>query len=308
MLKGKNKKSEKPITDKMAQMDNAKLFDFIKSQNFESIEELTEFMNKNVVGKRIDKIIPSKKGPKSNQEKSDDLIYEAYKSSQAKGLKLSNEALKLFPENVRALTYIADQEENNEKAALLYKKAADIGAKQLGPEFFEDNKGYFWGMHETRPFMTAKFNYIECLMFLENKDEAIAEMFEMLELNPNDNQGVRYMLSGVLLSKKLYKEYNELHQKYDEESTTWLFNRALYLYIKQGPSAMANKILKDANKANKHVIPIMTGKKAANPNIPDFYRPGDETEAVDYLSSSIEAWHNKPDSLVWLNEFNINKR
>ncbi len=36
------------------QMDTERLLDYIQSQNFGSLEEINEFMNKNVVGKKIE--------------------------------------------------------------------------------------------------------------------------------------------------------------------------------------------------------------------------------------------------------------
>jgi hypothetical protein len=42
------------MTTEMFQMANAKLTDYLQSQNFGSLEEINEFPQKNVNGKRID--------------------------------------------------------------------------------------------------------------------------------------------------------------------------------------------------------------------------------------------------------------
>ena len=143
MTKKKKQELEKPMTPEMIQMANAKLYDYIQSQHFGSTIELNEFLQKNVTGKRIDEIVPLKKGPKSNIEKSEDMMYAAYNSTHVKGYKLAKEAIKLNPENVRAITYLADNEDNLEDALKLYKHAVEIGAKQLGEIFFKENKGRF---------------------------------------------------------------------------------------------------------------------------------------------------------------------
>ncbi|MFH2140921.1 MAG: hypothetical protein ABIJ97_00760, partial [Bacteroidota bacterium] len=128
MAKKKKQEFEKPMTREMVQMANAKLTEYIQSLNFGSIEELNEFLQKNVNGKRIDEVVPLKKGKKSNIEKSEDLMYEAYDSNPIEGLKLVKEAIKLNPKNVRALTYLADNENNLESSFKLYKQAVEIGA------------------------------------------------------------------------------------------------------------------------------------------------------------------------------------
>jgi tetratricopeptide (TPR) repeat protein len=310
MTKSKKKISDNPLTPEMMQMDNAKLFEYIKNQNFGSIEEINDFLNKNVIGKRIDEVVPLKKGRKSNKEKSDDLMYQAYDNDPVKGKKLAEEALKLNPENVRALNYLADCEENIEDAFKLYKQAVEIGAKQLGADFFKENKGHFWGMHETRPYMTAKLNYADCLDALGKTNESIKEFEEMLDLNPGDNQGVRYILASVLLRNKKYDAFYKLYkQNEDDNSAFWLFNYALFLFITEGASPKANKALYDAHQKNKNVIPLMTMKKKIKEDVPGYYSRGDENEATYYVMDNFHTWIDYPDALEWVFSFaETNKR
>lgn len=58
MTKGKSKEPIKPMSMGKIQMSTERLLDFIQSQNFGSIEEINEFLSKNVNGKRIDEAIP----------------------------------------------------------------------------------------------------------------------------------------------------------------------------------------------------------------------------------------------------------
>lgn len=98
MKDSKKKKTEKPITRDMMSMDNEKLLDYIQNQKFGS----------NVIGKKIDEIIPKKKENLSDREKSDELIYKAYDSSENDGITLANKALKIDPSNVRVLNFLAE--------------------------------------------------------------------------------------------------------------------------------------------------------------------------------------------------------
>lgn len=300
----KKDKEPKPMTREMMQMENAKLFEFIKSQNFESIEELNAFLEENVMGKRIDEIVPKKKGRKSNKEKSDELMYDAYENEPEEGIPLAQQALQLNPDNIRAIIYIADFSDDIEKAVVLYKQALDIGEKELGKDFFEENKGHFWAMHETRPYMTARMQYAQCLLAMEKFEEAIKEFEEMLELNPNDNQGVRYELAKLLLHEKKYDAYSRLHREFKEEkSTVWLFNYALFLFATEGPSAKTTKALKKANKENEFILKFLTGQKEMTKEPDGYYSPGDEREATYYLMDNFVNWYNCDGALEWVMGF-----
>ena len=298
------KDKQEPLTPQAMQMSTAKLFEYMQQQNFESLEELNEFFAKNVVGKRIDEILPEENGPKSAEGQSDDLMYEAYNSNRLKGLQLAKKALELNPENVRAITFLADNEPQKKLALKLYKQAVDAGAKQLGTSFFTENTGYFWGLVQTRPFMTAKFGYANCLFAMKKTDEAIAEYAELLTLNPNDNQGVRYNFAGVLLFCKRFSAFFELYKKYKDEPTTfWNFNYALYLFATEGASMKAKMALVKANKQNKYVVQFMIEQKKIDLYDDNYYSPGDESEASAYLIDTLEAWVACPGALEWVKDF-----
>ena len=304
MTKGKSKEPIKPMSLGKMQMSTERLLDFIQSQNFGSIEEVNEFLSKNVNGKRIDETVPELAPSVTNQDKANDLMYDAYDCPPAKGKKLANDALKLDPENIRALNFMAELEKSPEGSLKLYQKAMDSGKKQFGESFIKENKGHFWLMIETRPYMTAKLGFAHCLEALDWNDEAINEYNELLELNPSDNQGVRYMLASLLLSTSKFNLFAELYKKFkDEKSTFWLFNYALYLYVTEGATAKANNALLLANKENSNVIDFMTQRKQMIKNPKGHYSPGDENEATYYLMDNFRSWMNIENTLDWLISF-----
>lgn len=293
MKKRKKQNEQKPISREQFHMENQKLIEHIESLNFDNVDDINEYLQKNLLGKRIDEVIPAKKGRKSNAEKSDELVYQAYEcENEIEKISLINEALKLNPENVRAINLKADCSRDINKAKGLYKQAMEIGKKQLGEGFFEENKGHFWGIHSTRPYMTAKLNYANILQAIEGKElEAIKELEELLELNPNDNQGVRYYLSIMYLKKRKYQDYLKLHRSYDEDSTFWNYNYLIYLLATEGITSKAKKAFTRAVKTNKHVVEIFVGERkvedAANIH---YYGPGDADEAQVYVNDSIDLW------------------
>lgn len=292
------------MTQDMLNMSNERLLDFIQRQNFGSLDEINEFIRNNVNNKRIDEILPTSKGKKSDKEMSDDLIFKAYSSSVKDGIKLANEALKLYPGNIKALNYLAENAEKLEDSFLLYKKAVELGKEQLGDDYFISNRGHFWLMIESRPYMKAKLGYADCLGAKGFTEESIHEYQEMLILNPGDNQGIRYILSGLLLRSKKYPEFLALMDQFSDERSTFLgYNYALYLFITGGASPRANKMLREAYKRNKHILRIMTGKEIAKESHKGYFSPGDETEAADYLMQNLDLWIDNPEVFGWLFQF-----
>jgi hypothetical protein len=264
-------------------------------QDFGSLEEMQEYIDKNVTGKKIDEIIPPKKGRKSNADKADDLMYEAYQSNAENGMELAERALELDKENARAYNYLAQYESMPVKALALFEKAALIERKKLGEDFFKEMKGHFWFVPETRPYMTARAGMAECHVAMEKPKEAIRIYHDMLKLNPNDNQGVRYELSSLYLMQQDYKSYDSLYENYkDDQSAWWLFNHAYYVYKTKGTGNPFNEALKKAHESNAHVIEILAGIEEINDGTEIYYSRGDATEASLYLFQHAEMWLVEP--------------
>jgi hypothetical protein len=120
-------------------------------------------------------------------------------------------------------------------------------------------------------------------------------------MNPNDNQGVRYVLSGLLLYQKQYGIYYRLHHQYaDEESAFWLYNYAYFMYMTHGESKAVNIALQNARHSNPHVIDFLIGKKQMPKVLEDYYTPGEENEAIQYLVENIRLWAESPEALKWV--------
>ena len=282
----------------------AKLMREIQKQDFESEEQINEFMKK-MQGKSLDDL------PESTTDKgrSQDLVYDAYEQSVTKGKKLIKQALELDPDNADAYNYLASIETDVDKALVLYTKAIEAGERSLGEEFMKENKGHFWGLIETRPYMRAKAGLAECL-FAKNRINAAIDIYlQMLELNPNDNQGVRYLLSTVLLGKKDLSDYESFIKTHpDEDCALWHYNNALYHFKKLGKSAKSDKELLKAYKNNQHVVDYILAIKELPKEIPHFIGRGDEDEAVAYVLDAWPTWEKTDGALAWMYGFVMERK
>jgi tetratricopeptide (TPR) repeat protein len=266
----------------------------IQARNFESVDEINELLNQKLLNPT------PKKAPKTNKERAQQLIYEAMEVQGAKRYKLAEEALTLDPNCVDAYVILAENASTPEEAMVLSKKGMEIGQKELGKDFFKENIGHFWMMLETRPYMRAKANYAETLYELELETVAIKEYEELLELNPNDNQGIRYRMFPVYLETGNVVKAEKLLKQYEETTAHGLYNQLLLELYKNGFSAKAVKLLKDAKKENRFVVPYLIGKKHIPMYLPDHYGTGDENEAIIYADEHLSLWDKIEGFQEWL--------
>jgi tetratricopeptide (TPR) repeat protein len=217
-----------------------------------------------------------------------------------KRYKLAEEAINLNPNCVDAYVILIENSTSLQEALMLSEKAMKIGEKELGKAFFVENKGHFWGMYETRPYMRAKAQYADALYQLGNINETIQQYEEILVLNPNDNLGARYMLFALYLDKGELSKAEKLLKQYEEETAHGLYNKLLLELLKIGFSTKAVKILKEAKKQNPYVIPFLTGKKRLPKHMPEYHGWGDENEAVIYVDEHLHLWKKIEGVQEWL--------
>ncbi|MDQ0219777.1 hypothetical protein ELQ35_20670 [Peribacillus cavernae] len=267
----------------------------IGDRDFESIDELNDFMNK-----RINNQKPSP-AKLSDKEKAQELLFDAYEASGSKRLQLAKKALKLYPNSPDAYNILAEYEMNPKERQNLYLKGMEAGEKELGQSFFSENKGHFWGIVSTRAYMRAKFSYGLLLHEKGKREEAIAQYEELLELNPMDNQGVRYELFIAHVEKGLFQKAESLLKQFNEEITAnGAFNKLLIEYLQNGTSQKAKKLLKKAKGENPYVLDYLTGKKKLPGNTPATYGLGDESEAIIYADQHLHLWREHVELIEWL--------
>ena len=128
------------------------------------------------------------------------LLYRACEEpDEQKRIQLAKDALAISPDCADAYVLLAEHATSRKEALRLYEQGVAAGERALGPEAFQRDVGHFWGLLETRPYLRARLGLAHALWTAGRRDEAVAHLQDMLRLNPNDNQGVRYTLAGFLL-------------------------------------------------------------------------------------------------------------
>ncbi len=128
----------------------------------------------------------------------------------------------------------------------------------------------------------------------------------MLELNPNDNQGVRYHLITALLRVKKYKEVEKLINDFENDgAATWLYSKAYLFFNQKNKKPLATKALIKAMLFNPYVPLYIFSLREMPDELPEYVGFGDENEAIEYVDSAIYLWGENKKALTWLADIHI---
>lgn len=264
------------------------------NRDFETMDDIQTFLNQQVNQQGAKRIL-------SNKEKAQELLYDAYESTGNKRIELAKKALKLYPNSPDAYNILAELELNPLKEEQLLLKAIEVGEKELGKKFIEENKEYLWGIASARPYMRAKYNYAVFLHETDRLAEAIRQYEELLQLDLNDNQGVRYELFIVYVESGLFKKAEALLKKYNETTTAnGAYNLVLIELLQNGVTNKAKQLLKKAKQQNPYVPDYLLGKKDIPMYLPSHYQLGSESEAIIYADNHWTLWAGNPKLLDFL--------
>ncbi|MFQ6016861.1 MAG: hypothetical protein ACE5KF_01585 [Kiloniellaceae bacterium] len=239
----------------------------------------------------------------SDLVKAQDLMYEAWGARNAKQrIRLACRALEITPLCADAYVLLAEEAAGSlEEMLEIFGLGVVAGGLALGEETFEEDAGYFWGILETRPYMRARCGFAHALWASGEREEAVGHFQDMLRLNPNDNQGVRYILAAWYLELDRDDDLAALLEDYAEDgAAAWLYTRGLLAFRREGDSESSRVLLAEAFACNPHVSGYLLGKRKMPKAQPAFYAPGGEDEAVLYVADYAGGWARTPGALDWL--------
>lgn len=265
-----------------------------------SIEEANEVVGSLFSGKKVDENVAARKTDGWDDiEEAQELMFQALETdNRSKAEQLVRKAHALDPTNPDANSWIAFQKAKSIDDLIERLRAARAAAEErFGATFMEENKGQFWGNVFTRPYMRLRDTILRVLIRDERFEEAIAEAEAMLELNPNDNQGIRDQLLALYLcvgdcaaARRLMKEYQE------DSSAIFQWGRVFERILSKN-KAGTRDALKKAIRCNKYVLRYLLGAEEMPESLPEYYAPGDRSEALVCIQTFTDAL-NRHDKIV----------
>jgi len=278
----------------------ADLAALLSEEEFDSSEEMQAFLAD--VIERGD--VPRRKA-RTRLEQAQELAYDAWEAeSPRERIRLAKKALALSPDCADAYVILAEETARTPKeAANLYARGVAAGERALGEEGFEEYAGTFWGVLTTRPYMRARLGLALALWEMGKHGDAIAHAWDMLRLNPSDNQGVRYILLDWLLESGDDRQAGELLNRCPGDAAAeWMYGRALHAFRVHGDAAESRRFLAEAVKWNPYVPDYLLGRKRLPRVLPDLIGIGDESEAVSCAAAQMAAWYKTRGALAWLEQ------
>ena len=272
----------------------------IQGQNPKAFAELNKATNGMMMGKSA-----FKRSGEDAERQAQELIYDAWElNKKSERIRLAKKALSIFPDCADAYNILAaDAAKSPEESREYYEKGMASARRTLGEKKFKDAKGHFWGVLDTRPYMRSRAGLMQCFWDAGACDEAISHAREILKLNPNDNQGIRYILIAYLTNLERYDELGKFMNGCgyrNDCAADWLYTRALLSFVKKGDTEKSRRELASALEMNRHVPKYLTGKKAIPLILPDSVTMGGEDEAFCYAAANINAWKKAQGALDWL--------
>ena len=114
---------------------------------------------------------------------------------------------------------------------------------------------------------------------------------------------MRYTLIDWLLETNRDKEAGDLLKQYPNDySASWHYSLALHSFRQSGASKKANAQLEKAIAFNPHVPKHLLMRKPFPTQMPGYYRPGDDSEAITYIVEGRRAWTQTDGALMWLRD------
>lgn len=240
---------------------------------------------------------------KSALDVAQEVMYDAWEAaSRHQRIVLAHKALAISPLCADAYVLLAEETARSASEALdIYRKGVEAGEIALGKETFEHDVGHFWGLLDTRPYMRARSGFAQALWAKGEREDAIAHYREMLRLNPNDNQGIRYLLAACFLEMERYDELNALLAEYDgDHSAAWTYTQALASFQREGDTERSRGLLAEALASNSHVPGLLPSERKLPRTRPSYITMGGKDEAIEYVRAFGAGWKRTPGALVWL--------
>ena len=157
-----------------------------------------------------------------------------------------------------------------------------------------------WRIMENRPFLRAAHGLASCHVRLGHSREAIAVMEKILAWNPNDEQGIRFLIGSEYLRAGQEDEAESFFVTEAAEYPPYHYELAL-LRLRRGRYVEAATSLRLGFVANGYIAEILCGNPDPAPMGISHWMGFDGPDpAKDYVSSCGRLWHRTRDAIAFL--------
>lgn len=285
----------------LAERGSVEIARFLEQREFASLDEINAALEEARQSGLFDQGAEEAAGrPLTPLEQAQELAYDAQEAEGRLRIKLARKALATSPDCADAYVVLGECAATPEAALDWYRQGIEAGERAIGSAF-ASLAGEFWGHLETRPYMRARLALAQTLYDLERLDEAIDHYRELLRLNPNDNQGARYLLLPALLEQGRDEDAEVLLGEYDGDiQAIWCFGAALWRFRSEGDGALARSELTSAVRRNPRVIDYLLDPDSMAGVMAPHFTLGSKEEAAYAAEELYDAFEKTIGAFDWL--------
>ena len=239
--------------------------------------------------------------PKEPWHQAQELTYQGWEKKSARGRsRAAQSALSISTEAPDAYLLLAHDSETWAEALQFEAEALAAATRLMERLSFNPDEETYWDAVSTRPYMRVRFAIGYSRWRSGTREEAREHFQELIRLNPEDNQGVRYVLAAILLEQGEDGEAQRLMARYYEDSHCyWYYNKTLLQFRRKGDHASTRDLLRQALHRNPFVPTHLLNKHPFDSWELDAVEAGEESEAIEYFQLYREAWRMTPGALDW---------
>lgn len=180
-----------------------------------------------------------------------------------------------------------------------WTKAVGLGLAAFPHELYFGRDRLEWGWLQNRPFLRAYLGLAMALLEQGLIGEAVSILSNVLDLNPNDNQGVRDILVSCWFTLRRPGEVLRLYDRYPDSGPDLMFGRAL-AHLQLGHKAEAEAALRAAASAWPlvHQELLKSRHTEPKPSFPGYITVGGEDQAYVYWQEYREHWKSTRGALA----------
>ena len=182
-----------------------------------------------------------------------------------------------------------------ERALEAYERGYSLGTTMLPAGF---DRFIEWSDFGNRPFLRAARGVALSQLQLGRRDEAISTMEKMLGWNPNDHQGIRYMIGSEYLRAG---EEEKAMSFFESETEYPPYCYEMALLLRKGLHVEAATSLRRGFVENGYIAEVLCGNPHPLPaGIWHGISWAEPATAMDYVLDYGRLWHATPDAVAFL--------
>ena len=276
----------------------AALSRFLDEGQFESLDEAFAELGRD--GKK-----PEYPPPQNDDERAQHLVYRSMAALGRRRTQLLRQAVALSPNCYQAYLYLAENATRPGEAIELFEAGRAAGERALGRRWLEEIKGRYWDERLARPYLRLRLGLALALRSLGRREQAVAELREVVGLDEHDRAGARDYLLALLLVLGKDEDAKELLERFEDGGAAWMYGAAL-LAFRRSPRRSASARLVDAYLASPFSARVLLTEtlgpqRAADVGPDEDHVSHDESdEAEECLDLLAEPWLKTAGALEWM--------